>query len=193
MCRWQLFNDTTMAYKNQIIEHPVLGNRIKFLNTAEETKGEFLKYEGTAKVGALPPPEHFHPAQTETFYILDGEAKFKVDGKVVMAKGGEILSVPPNVRHTFQQTGTKELLMQVEFRPAFRTEFFLETFFAVGHKGKAGKSGLPKNFLQFAAMMNEFRGFQFIVGPPIFMQNFIAIVIGGFAKTIGYKGYIPYD
>ena len=182
-----------MAYKNQIIEHPVLGNRIRFLNTSEETKGEFLKYEGSAKIGALPPPEHFHPAQTETFYILDGEVTFKIDGKEVIAKSGDTLSVPPNVRHTFQQTGTKELLMQVEFRPALRTEFFLETFFAIGHQGKARKSGLPKNFLQFAAIMNEFRGLQIIVGPPIFMQSFIAIVIGGLAKAIGYKGYIPYD
>ncbi len=182
-----------MAYKNQIIEHPGLGNKIKFLNTAEETKGEFLRYEGSAKVGALPPPEHFHPFQTETFHILDGEAKFKIDGKEVIGKGGDTMSVPPNVRHTFQQTGTKDLLMQVEFRPALRTEFFLETFFAIGHQGKAGKNGLPKNFLQFAAMMNEFRGLQFISGPPTFVQNFIAIVIGSFAKAIGYKGYVPYS
>jgi len=182
-----------MAYKNQIIEHPVLGNRIKFLNTSDETKGEFLKYEASAKVGALPPPEHFHPVQTETFYILDGEAKFTINGKETLAKKGDSLTVPPNVRHTFQQVGDKELSMQVEFRPALRTEFFFETFFAIGQQGKAGKTGLPKNFLQFAAMMNEFRGLQIITGPPIFMQNFIAIVIGGFAKGIGYKGYIPYD
>ena len=173
-----------MAYKNQIIEHPVLGNRIMFLNTAEETKGEFLKYEAVAKIGALSPPEHFHPIQTETFYILEGEIKFKINGKDVMAIGGDTISVPPKVRHTFQQSGSKELKMQVEFRPALRTEFFLETFYAVGHLGKAGKSGLPKNFLQFAAMMNEFRGLQIISGPPVFMQNFIAIVIGGFAFLV---------
>ena len=91
--------------------------------------------------------------------------------------------------------------MQVEFRPALRTEFFLETFFAIGHQGKkrgfSHIKGLFFRIFKFSSicstLMNEFRGLQIIVGPPIFMQNFIAIVIGGLAKAIGYKGYIPYD
>ena len=182
-----------MAYKNQIMEHPVLGNRIEFLNTSKDTNGEFLRFIGVAKAGALPPPEHFHPVQTETFYILDGEVKFTIDGKETFAKKGDRLTIPPKVKHTFQQIGDKELSMQIEFRPALRTEFFFETFYAIGQQGKAGKSGLPKSFLQFAAMQNEFRGLQFIIGPPIFMQKFISLLIGGFAKCIGYKGYIPYN
>jgi len=182
-----------MVHKNQIMEHPILGTCIEILNTSEETNGEFFRYLATAKIGALPPPEHFHPSQTETFSILNGGALFKIDGRETMAKRGDMITVLPKVRHTFRQSGNQELKMIVEFRPALRTEYFFETFYAIAQKGKASKTGLPKSFLQFAAMMNEFKGLQTIMGPPTFAQNFVSTVIGQFAKFVGYKGYIPYE
>ena len=181
-----------MAYTNQIIRNLRLGNSIKFLNTAEDTKGEFLRYEALLKVGAFPPPEHSHPKQTETFTILEGEVIFKLDGKDIMGKSGDTFTIPTNVRHTFKQTGSKDVLMQVEFRPALRTEFLLETFYALGNSGKIGKTGFHKKFFNLAAFMYEFRGHQVISGMPVFKQKLMANVIGGFAKIIGFKGYTPY-
>jgi hypothetical protein len=46
--------------------------------------------------------------------------------------------------------------------------------------------------LQFATILNECHGELFIVVPPIISQKFMAKEVGGFAKKIGYKGFIPF-
>ena len=58
-------------------------------------------------------------------------------------------------------------------------------------QGKTDKNGLP-NMLQFAAILNECPGELFVIGPPIAAQKFMAKVLGGFAKLMGYRGFIPF-
>ena len=83
--------------------------------------------------------------------------------------------------------------MTAEFKPALRTEYFLESVFSIAEQGKANKTGTPGNIFQFGAILNEYYGETFIVGPPIIAQKFLAKVIGGFGKLIGYKGFVPYN
>ena len=85
-----------------------------------------------------------------------------------------------------------ELVVIGELRPALKTEFFLETMYSLDAQGKTNKNGLP-NPLQFAAILNEYYGELFVVGQPIPAQKFVAKIVGGLAKRIGYKGYIPFS
>ncbi|MDZ4844389.1 MAG: hypothetical protein SH857_02445 [Chitinophagales bacterium] len=41
-----------MAKTNDTIENPVIGEKLQFLVTAEDSKGEELKFQVTCKVGA---------------------------------------------------------------------------------------------------------------------------------------------
>ncbi len=47
------------------------------------------------------PEEHAHEAEDDSFYVLDGELVFTVDGEEVTAGAGTFVLVPPGVRHTF--------------------------------------------------------------------------------------------
>lgn len=180
-----------MAKKNQIIENKTIGDKVKFLVTAEDSNGELLRAELWVKPSGEGPPLHYHPIQKETFNIIKGEMNLICDGKEMVLKTGESFTVLPNSAHKFWNGSNQEAIAIVELVPALKTEYFIETMYALDIQGKTNKKGLP-NLLQFAAMLNENYGELFIVGPPIFVQKFIAKVVGGFAKLIGYKGYIPF-
>ncbi len=43
-------------------------------------------------------PEHHHESEQIT-YILEGALKFEIEGKVIVVRKGEVLSIPSNVPH----------------------------------------------------------------------------------------------
>ncbi|GEM_PF-1178922 len=98
-----------------------------------------------------------------------------------------------NEVHTYRNAGDNELVMTIALYPALRTEFFFETMYSLGKQGKCNAKSVPKDLLQFTAILNEFYGELFIEGTPLPAQKFMAKVIGGFAKLIGYKGFVKYD
>jgi mannose-6-phosphate isomerase-like protein (cupin superfamily) len=51
------------------------------------------------------PPLHQHAAEDDSFYMLDGELTFVVDGEEVVAGPGTFVLVPPEVPHTFANRG----------------------------------------------------------------------------------------
>ncbi len=180
-----------MAKANQVIQNKTFGDKVKFLVTAEGSKGELLKVELWVKPGGVGPPVHYHPVQYETFEVVKGELSLAYKGQRKVLKQGEKFTVGPNVAHTFSNNGSEELIAIVSLRPAMKTEFFIETMYALDVEGKTNKKGLP-NTLQFAAILNECYGEFFIAGLPVPLQKFMAKIIGGLAKRIGYRGYIPY-
>lgn len=183
-----------MAKANQVILNPVIGDKVKFLVTEKETKGEYMNAELWCKPGAKGTPLHYHPLQSETFKCIKGKLGLHDNGKDIVLNPGESYTVKPNSSHRFwNASNEEEVIFWGELRPALKTEYCLETIYAIAQQGKANKDGLPKNPLQFAALLNEYYGELYIVGPPIFMQKFMAKVIGGFAKMIGYKGFVPYQ
>ncbi|WP_395078099.1 cupin domain-containing protein [Flavobacterium sp.] len=180
-----------MARTNQFIKNNTFGDEVKFLVTSEDSQGKLLKAELLVKPGGGEPPSHYHPIQSETFTITSGEMNLIHNGKEIILKAGQSYTVPPNTPHKFWNGSKADAVAIVELKPALKTEFFLETLYALDKQGKTNKEGLP-NLLQFSAILNETYGEFFVVGPPIFAQKFIAKVVGWFAKTIGYKGYIPF-
>jgi quercetin dioxygenase-like cupin family protein len=180
-----------MAKLNQVIENKTIGDKVKFLVTGAESKGELLRAELWVKPSGEGPPLHYHPVQTETFKIIKGEMNLTCDGKEMVLKAGESFTVPPNTPHKFWNGSKAEAVAIVDLIPALKTEYFIETMYSLDVQGKTKKDGLP-NMLQFSAILNECYGELFVVGPPIPAQKFMAKVIGGFAKLIGYRGYIPF-
>ena len=181
-----------MAKTNDIIENPVSGTKIQFLITAEDSNGEMIRKKIWNKKGAQGPPEHMHPTQIETFEILSGTAAVKLYGKEQIFTAGQSFTVPENAPHTFHNAGQEELVMIVEVRPALRTEFFVESMYALAKQGKVNKKAVP-NFLQMMTLLNEYYGEGFLVGPPVLVQKILAKVVGGIGKLFGLKGYLPYS
>ena len=47
------------------------------------------------------PALHMHPKGPETFYIVDGNYEFTLDGKSISGKSGDVIFVPKEVPHRF--------------------------------------------------------------------------------------------
>ncbi len=120
-----------MAKAEDVIENPVTGERITFLETSEDSNGELLRFEYV-----LPPgffiPEHIHPAQEERHEVVSGTFWGRVGGQGRIFGEGERVIGPPKVPHAWRNPSYQEELRIVsEHRPASHTEHILETGFAI--------------------------------------------------------------
>ena len=84
----------------------VLGAELTIRISSEDTNGAFTVFEG-----CIPPmegpPLHRHPDQDESWYIVEGEFRFEVDGEQVYASAGATVFAPRGSSHTFQNIGRK--------------------------------------------------------------------------------------
>jgi quercetin dioxygenase-like cupin family protein len=76
--------------------------------------------------GAVAPPPHRHPTQTESFRVVDGPFELMVGGKWRTLQTGETASVPPEVVHTFRNRTGRTVVVHSTHDPAGRFEEFIE-------------------------------------------------------------------
>jgi quercetin dioxygenase-like cupin family protein len=53
---------------------------------------------------------HFHKLHSDSFYVLEGELEFRVDGETIRAEAGTSVIVPPGVVHAFTSVGRARFL-----------------------------------------------------------------------------------
>lgn len=144
-----------MAYAGQILENPVSGERIIFRKTAADTGGELLAFELFLTPDGHVPGAHVHPQQEERFEVLKGTMKFRRGLKLVFARAGDTVVVPPGVVHRFENAGEEPAHVLVEVRPALRMEQLLDTATALAREGRTNRKGLPEP-LELALFVREF-------------------------------------
>ncbi|MFN8218109.1 MAG: cupin domain-containing protein, partial [Solirubrobacterales bacterium] len=76
--------------------------------------------------GAVSPPPHRHPTQTESFRVVAGPIELMVAGEWRTLQTGEEASVPPEVVHTFRNRSSATVTMHSTHAPAGRFEDFIE-------------------------------------------------------------------
>ena len=78
--------------------YPFLQDHCFIKLDSDATNGELCFVEDTLKPGFYL-PRHHHKVMLEIFYILEGEVEYTFDDRVVIAKAGDTVTVPPNVWH----------------------------------------------------------------------------------------------
>lgn len=71
--------------------------------TGAQTDGAYLLVEELARQGKVT-PLHAHPAEEETFYMLEGEVVIHLDGDEWSLGVGGLVSVPPGLAHAYLVT-----------------------------------------------------------------------------------------
>jgi quercetin dioxygenase-like cupin family protein len=69
--------------------------------------------------------EHAHPAQTELFWIVEGQALARLEGRVRRITAGTFLVAPPHVRHGFINDGEGPFRFLWVLMPAGLEDFFI--------------------------------------------------------------------
>ncbi len=181
-----------MARKGDTIEHPVTGERFTFLETSQDTSGEYSRYEVRVSPHGFVAAPHIHPLVEETFEILSGTWAFVVDGKERQLGPGEGATIPVGTPHAWWNAGDEEGVAIVEFRPALKVDEFFESFFGLAQDGKVSpKTGLP-NLLWMALILRYYREFLYLDKPPLFVQRAVFTPLAAVARLLGYSMPRPY-
>jgi quercetin dioxygenase-like cupin family protein len=146
---------TAMAFAGQVLDNPISGERITFRKTAADTDGELLAVDLGLRPDGHVPGAHVHPTQEERFEIVTGTMKFQKGLKIIMARAGDTVVIPPGTVHRFENAGDGPAHARVEVRPALRMEELFETTVALARGGRTNAGGTPHPF-DLALFMREF-------------------------------------
>ena len=118
----------------------VLNILMKFHAFPAETMGKFCLVECLVPVGAGAPPNH-HAGETESFYIVEGQVGFMVDGEETLAGPGDHVAIPDGALHAFQAVGDKPARILIINAPGTMHERF---FTGIGKQLPEDQSDLPE-------------------------------------------------
>lgn len=102
------------------------GYLMNLLITGKETNGRFSIVETLGRQDySLLPPKHVHHNEEESFYILEGEATFYLDGEPLQGTPGTLITLPRDVPHWFTLDSDEVRWLNI-VTPAGFEDFFVE-------------------------------------------------------------------
>jgi quercetin dioxygenase-like cupin family protein len=179
-----------MARRGDIVENPMTGERITFLETARDTGGELLRLDWSLEPDGFLPGAHTHPHQQERFEVLSGMLGVRVGRRKYRLGAGEAVVVPAGAVHAWWNEGDEKLRGLVEFRPALEMESVFETSFGLARDGKVSKKGVPSP-LQIIALLDEYEDELGIPWVPKVIQHPLVSLLAPLARRRGYRGRYP--
>jgi quercetin dioxygenase-like cupin family protein len=174
-----------MAYTGQTIENPVSGERITFLQTAADTAGERLEFGLELAADGHVPGAHVHPEQEERFHVLEGEMKFRLGMRQIVAGPGETVVVPAGRVHRFANNGDEPARCRVEVVPALDMENLLETTVELALEGNVTRKGMPRP-LHLALFVSRFRREVRAPFPPAWVVRTLMAPLAAVARWRGH-------
>jgi quercetin dioxygenase-like cupin family protein len=102
----------------------MLGGLYEVKISGEETGGIFTVMEMTVPEGCGPPP-HIHE-QDELTYVIEGAARYHVNGTTMEAGAGTVLFFPKGTLETFEPVGATPLRILIAYAPGGVDQFFKE-------------------------------------------------------------------
>jgi quercetin dioxygenase-like cupin family protein len=171
-----------MATVGQILTNKVTGEKLRYIQTAEETRGRLTQFELWVSPKGYMPVRHIHPSQSETIEIISGTFKVECDGDILYMKPGEKISIKKGKPHQWwNESDSQEVHAIFTIEPANKFETMQEQIFGICNaKGKL-------SFLQIMVMAEEYD--MVVAGPPLFVQKIMRSVLSPIGKLLGYKKY----
>ncbi|TDH29147.1 cupin domain-containing protein [Segetibacter sp. 3557_3] len=104
----------------------IAGNTYRTLISGQQTGGSYAIIDMVVPPGGGPGP-HAHPNMQESFYIVEGEIEFKMEGGRYIATEGSLVYIPlGGAVHSFKNLGDKPAHMLCTVTPSGLEEFFKE-------------------------------------------------------------------
>ena len=180
-------------------EHPTTKTRTVVLESDAETNGMGWLLEVTrySKLGS-DLGEHLHLTWTETFEILKGTAKYKLDGDEKIAKAGESFVVEPGHFHVHPWNATEEELVyrqhdRFEQPSPAAVQDILGIFATRTGMARDGirLKGFAKLLFQSATIRTAVKHGNYVASPSMGMQNLLAATLGLLGELLGFRAVNP--
>lgn len=173
-----------MARTGQTVEGPF--TRIRFVETAADTRGERLVMEQLIRPGGASTPAHRHPRQTERFEVLGGAMTFALEGRTRVLGPGERVDVPRGAAHTFANAGGGDLVVRVTLEPAGSSEAFFETVVVLERSGLLPEKRVTvPQLLQMALLLHHYD--LRLAGVPVWVQRPLFGLLSRVARLAGFR------
>jgi quercetin dioxygenase-like cupin family protein len=140
----------------RVIVNPISGERIVVRQSGAETGGALFSFDLYLPPGGHVPAGHVHPVQEERFTVIEGQMRFRLGRRTIVARPGETVIVPPGKAHWFGADGGQAAHAYVEARPALRMEEFFAENEMLSLAGRLGGTRLPR-LSDLARILLEFR------------------------------------
>jgi quercetin dioxygenase-like cupin family protein len=102
----------------------VAGNTYTTLLTGKDTAGRYSLIDMYVLPGGGPPP-HRHDFE-ESFTVLEGEIEATCRSETVTLRAGDVIAIPANAPHRFQNKTSKAARLLCICSPAGQEEYFAE-------------------------------------------------------------------
>jgi quercetin dioxygenase-like cupin family protein len=103
------------------------GGTLRFKVRGEDTDGTITAFTNEIPPGQGP-PLHTHANEDESWYVLEGEFRFKFGDDIQPAPAGSFVFIPRGTPHCCQNVGSDWARMLVMFTPSGMERFY-ETLF----------------------------------------------------------------
>ncbi|QDU76024.1 Quercetin 2,3-dioxygenase [Bremerella volcania] len=120
-----MMHPATIRPANEGTRVAVVGDLYRYLATGNETGGAYAMIDALIPPGGGPPP-HVHSREEESFFVLEGEITFRLDGEVVVAGPNTFLNMPIGSLHSFRNESGQPARMLITLAPAGLEKMFLE-------------------------------------------------------------------
>ena len=173
-----------MAKVGQVLTNEVTGEKLKYIQTAEETDGRLTKFDLWVLPKGFMPVRHLHPGQDETVEIISGTFKVECDGEVMYMKPGETFTIEKGKPHQWwNESDSEESHVVFTIEPANNFQVMQEQIFGIcNEKGKL-------SFLQIMVMAKTYD--MVIAGPPIALQKIMRTLLSPIGWMLGLRKYYP--
>jgi len=102
-----------------------MGNLLDIKLSSEETGGETTIIEMSVGPKRVAAPPHIHSV-TETAYVIDGNLRYRVDGRTIDASAGSLLYFPKGTPEWFENTTDRPARLLITYSPGGMDRFFRE-------------------------------------------------------------------
>jgi mannose-6-phosphate isomerase-like protein (cupin superfamily) len=163
--------DTIPAHSPQRTIYSTEGKyRVTFLETAEETQGEYLLVSVTMEPGGGN-DWHLHRHLSEKFEVVSGRLGIGYDYEEILLEPGQSLTAQPGIFHKFYNPASEPVTFLVTITPPYRFAEGLRIGYGLVRDGKVTPSGIPKNPLHLALLMQYTD--TYIAQIPVWVQKLL--------------------
>jgi len=135
--------------------HPIQKDYATFLETSEETGGEYTLIEVEVAPGGGNAP-HYHKTYDEHFEVLEGELEVLVGEETRTLLPGEKAVAKKNTLHRFRNTTEEPARYLVKLRPGHSGfEKAIKVAYGLASDGRVRADGTPRNLYHLAVLLER--------------------------------------
>ena len=168
----------------RVVENPVIGDRVTFLQTTQETNGEYLLIQvELTPHGGVNNPLHYHLTFKEGFEVQDGQLHVDVDGETLILDAGDTAEAPIGSAHRFYNSSDEPVMFLMEIRPARQFEQGIRVAYGLARDGKTTRRSIPKNIWHAALLFDISE--TYLRSIPVMLQK---AIFGTLARIARWRG-----